>query len=147
MPHQPAQKCPWSRSAPAWVAAACALGLFAGCKKSAVGTSPAAASALAAEAIVSSCDKRAVLSQCSDYGKGALAVGEKFLKGPCSALRGNYGSAPCAAKGLVGSCAVGASELRRFYGEGANLYDAARAKRECATAEGAWLDPALSFPK
>jgi hypothetical protein len=111
------------------------LACAAACRKS------APARTVASVDLRSSCDARAVLSQCTDYAARALAAGERFLQGPCSAVRGAFASAPCPAGDRVGSCEVGGTEVRRFYGTGPNRYERARARRECAVAQGNLHEP------
>ena len=128
--------------------------LAAGCRsRPASGPSAAQgwarAAALAPADIKGSCDKRAVLSQCTDFAARAFVSGEKFLQQPCGLMHGNFTAAACPGVGRIGSCAVGStakapattSEVRRFYAGGPNGYDAARAQHECQAAGGVWLEP------
>lgn len=108
----------------------------------------ARAAALAPVDIKASCDKRVVLSQCTDYAARAFAPGETFLEQPCAVMHGNFSPSACATAGLVGSCSVGstpavvasASEVRRFYAGGPNGYLRERAQRECQASAGIWID-------
>lgn len=94
---------------------------------------PAVAQSLDTKA---SCDKRTVLSQCSDYAEPAFASGERFLKEPCEVLKGSFAPKACPVDALIGTCAFGAAERRHYYSTGPNAYTAQTAARECSTSEG-----------
>jgi len=94
---------------------------------------PAAAASLDIKA---SCDKRAALSQCSDYAEPAFATGERFLKEPCGVMKGSFSPKACPTDELVGTCFLGAEEVRHYYATGLNPYSLPTAARDCSTSEG-----------
>jgi hypothetical protein len=93
----------------------------------------AAAQSLAVKA---SCDKRAMLSQCSEYSEPAFAAGERLLKEPCGVMKGTFSSNACPTDDMVGTCFFGGAERRHYYADGLNPYSTASASRDCATSEG-----------
>jgi hypothetical protein len=94
---------------------------------------PAAAQSLDVRA---SCDKRAMLSQCSEYSEPAFAAGERSLKGPCGVMKGTFSANACPTDDTVGTCFFGGTERRHYYADGLNPYSATSASRDCATSEG-----------
>jgi hypothetical protein len=115
-----------------WVAAAIAIGCAASGWQI-IHSRSASAQTIAVKA---SCDKRASLSQCSEYAEPAYAAGERFLKEPCSAVKGTFAPRVCSTESVVGTCAFGAAEVRRYYADGPNPYTVQTAARDCRTSEG-----------
>jgi hypothetical protein len=120
--------------------AALALLWVAACSRGGATDSGDASAATAAPSTrTASCDRITAMSVCSEYTGAYLDQGEALHLASCKRLGGTFVAASCPNTSVLGSCALGTGEVRRFYGGGGAPYDVARADRECrGTYKGTW---------
>jgi hypothetical protein len=92
---------------------------------------PGPASSSSSNAFKSSCNNIKTLSTCTDYTEQAFALGEGFVKSACEATGGIYGTTPCPAPKLVGSCNIDGGQTRKYYSQGMLDYKAGDAEKDC----------------
>lgn len=137
---------PGPRAALALLALASLAASVAACSRddpSGAGTRGSSASAASASGAspwrTASCDRVPSASVCSEYSGAYLAQNEAVITSQCNKLGGAFVPAECPNTSVLGSCALGTSEVRNFYASGAVAFDAARAEKECTSSyKGKW---------
>ncbi|MBZ0115999.1 MAG: hypothetical protein K8H88_03315 [Sandaracinaceae bacterium] len=116
------------------------IGLLSACGGDDSGQASAqAAGGGGGSAEIGSCNKIEALSSCTDLSGDAFALGEEMQRSLCEGMTGTYAASTCPTANLVGSCNIGAGQIRRYYSTGTLAFTAQSAQEDCTGLyEGTW---------